>query len=131
MRYVAFDLETAKVIPTHVRDWHSQRLLGISCAATLDETGDLRIWYGKLPDGTPAPQMTQQEARTLLSFLEDQQFNEDRPVDFTLPRTVKRLDDMRVEQALQWPEPDTSWMSNPPDRADFLAWTQENGEHLQ
>ena len=34
-KYLAFDIETAKVQPPDERDWKSDRPLGISCAATL------------------------------------------------------------------------------------------------
>jgi hypothetical protein len=34
-RYLAFDIETAKLIPENEPDWKSHRPLGISCAATL------------------------------------------------------------------------------------------------
>lgn len=30
-----------------------------------------------------------------------------------------------VEECLALPEPDTSWMSDPPRREDFLAWTED------
>ena len=34
-KYLAFDIETAKVQSADERDWKAQRPLGISCAATF------------------------------------------------------------------------------------------------
>ena len=46
-KYMAFDIETARVAPSDESDWHSHRPLGISCAATLSADADQpRLWHG-------------------------------------------------------------------------------------
>ena len=234
--FLAFDLEISRIVPDF-NQWRSFRPLGISCAATMDEAGQSRLWYGKLDDGTPASRMTQADAQGLLAYLTAEQdggrtvvtwngtafdfdilgeeaadpqtaarvamdhadlmfafvcvqgfrlglkqaaqacgsskgaagiaSGEEIPQlwadgqfdrvlayveqdvratadvthyllahhgfrwttqsgsskQFSLPRPVKTLHDMTVSQALSWPEPDTSWMTNPPRRQDFLWWT--------
>ena len=46
-KYLAFDIETAKVQSVSERDWKSSRPLGISCAATLmSGSGEHLLWYG-------------------------------------------------------------------------------------
>ncbi len=235
--FVAFDLEIAEILPpgTELRNRHG---LGIACAATLDETGSLRVWQGSTATGEPAARMSQGEAQALLVYLEEQQAagrpivtwngaafdlrvlgeeagqlaaagrlaeqhvdlmvaftcvrghhlslqaaaeacgshkgaggiasGEEVPLlwskgehervlayvsqdvratadvarymlahqgftwtsrtgqlaRFKLPAGVRQLADMAVNKALTWPEPDTSWMKNPPRRSDFLAWTR-------
>ncbi len=61
--YLAFDLETAKVLPEDESDLKSHRPLGISCAATL-VAGDNepRPWHG-------GDQMSQDEAADLVHYL--------------------------------------------------------------
>lgn len=68
--YVSFDIETAKVLPRHVRDLKSHRPLGIACAATLAVTDDgPRLWYGRTDDRTAAERMSRDEAAELVNFL--------------------------------------------------------------
>ena len=70
-RYVAFDLETAALYK------EGERLdpltgLGISCAVTLTDDEDLRLWYGW--DGSNyRPRMTPYEVRMLIDYLERMQ----------------------------------------------------------
>jgi hypothetical protein len=70
-KYLAFDLETAKV-SVHPREWISDRPLGISCAATFSE-GDKEpvLWYGRERQQEPAAQMTVSDARALVKFLDN------------------------------------------------------------
>lgn len=70
--FLAFDLEIARIVADFDR-WQQYRPLGIACAATLDEGGQLRLWYGHLPDGRPAPRMTEALAHELLVHLDEQQ----------------------------------------------------------
>ncbi len=70
--FLAFDLEIARIL-TDFSQWRQHRPLGITCAATLDESGHLRMWYSRLADGTPAPRMTKALAGELLTFLSEQQ----------------------------------------------------------
>ncbi len=71
-KYVAFDIETAKVVPEHVRDLKAHRPLGISCAATYSDAEDgPRLWYGRTGSQTPAGQMSRADAGELVGFLVD------------------------------------------------------------
>ena len=63
-KFLALDIETAKVLPDGA-DLRSQRPLGICCAAVLAEGDDQpKLWYSVNPDGTPCAQIS---AETLLS----------------------------------------------------------------
>jgi len=74
--YVAFDIEIAKELQEG-DDWTGQMPLGISCAATLTDDGDLRIWYGRQRysndrdnDGLPiADKMNEAHCWSLLIYL--------------------------------------------------------------
>lgn len=67
-RYIAFDLETAKVVPVHVKDLLAHRPLGIACAAAaLSDCDEHFTWCGA--GTTPAPQLSRAEARTLVGDL--------------------------------------------------------------
>ena len=71
-RYLAFDIESAKVLPEDESDLKSHRPLGISCAATLlADSKELRLWHGGT-DQSPADRMTREEAANLVRYLEDQ-----------------------------------------------------------
>jgi hypothetical protein len=69
-RYLAFDIEIAKAIPGSFDNWKDHRPLGISCAATLAATGDLRLWHGVTEDQPIADQMSQEEAAQLVEYLQ-------------------------------------------------------------
>jgi hypothetical protein len=70
VKFLAFDLEIARVQPPHVRDWKRKRPLGISCAATFCGEGTSPLlWYGGKRLKTPAPQMTNAEACALVRYL--------------------------------------------------------------
>src|ERR1700683_5297995 len=69
-RYLAFDIETAKDVPGDDFNWRPHRPLGITCAATLASDRDQpELWYGKNPDGSPAPQMSRQDVGEFLAFM--------------------------------------------------------------
>lgn len=69
-RYLAFDIETAKEVPGEDFNWRAHRPLGISCAATLATDSDQPVlWHGKTPDGSPAAQMSNDDARGLVEYL--------------------------------------------------------------
>ena len=71
--YVAFDIEISREIPEGTEDWRSLRPLGISCAATLTEAGELRLWHGpEGPDGRYSPAMAPEEVELLVSYLAEQ-----------------------------------------------------------
>lgn len=65
-RYVAFDIETAKVLPESVTDLMDHRPLGIACAAALvSGQEEPVVWFGANGD-RPAAQMSQDEVRSLV-----------------------------------------------------------------
>ena len=70
MRYVAFDIETSKVFQDETSDWKRHRPLGISCAATLTNDGEPRLWHGaEQADGKLSQQMAQAECLALAEHL--------------------------------------------------------------
>ena len=73
-RYLAFDIETAKVQPPDERDWRTQRPLGISCAATFlaDPSDEPVLWHGVTKSNRPASRMSQQETVELVEYLTTQ-----------------------------------------------------------
>src|SRR5262245_5516537 len=69
-KFLAFDIETAKVQPPHFREWKQLRPLGISCAATYcDGASAPVLWYGQQRRTRPALQMSTVEARNLVNYL--------------------------------------------------------------
>lgn len=69
-KYVAFDIETAAIIPEGDFDWASKRPLGISCAATLaSDEANARLWCGHKADGSPAGRMSPAESGALVMHL--------------------------------------------------------------
>ena len=69
-RYLAFDIETAKVLPEDVSDLLAHRPLGICCAAAFAlGSGEQFTWHGKRDDGSPAPRVTESDARMLVDDL--------------------------------------------------------------
>ena len=69
-KFLAFDIETAKILPEDFGDLHDHRPLGITCAATWcsDELA-AESFYSKNEDGTPAPQMTKQDLAACIDHL--------------------------------------------------------------
>jgi hypothetical protein len=64
-KYLAFDIETAKVMPESDRNWRSYRPLGIACAATLrSDVDEVLVWQGAASD-----RLSQQEAAGLVEYL--------------------------------------------------------------
>lgn len=60
-KYLAFDIETARVIEPN---WRSCRPLGIACAATvLSDTDELVLWHGS------ADKLSREKAADLVKFL--------------------------------------------------------------
>ena len=68
-RFLAFDIETAKLLPEGVGDLLAHRPLGICCAAAhaLD-SGETLSWHGTGAGG-PAPRLSREEARSLVADL--------------------------------------------------------------
>lgn len=69
-KYLAFDIETAKILPEDFGDLLAHRPLGITCAATWcsDESAAV-TFYSKNKDGSPAPQMTMQDLTVFVEHL--------------------------------------------------------------
>lgn len=70
--YIAFDLEISKSFPDGATDWRPYRPFGISCAATVTDNEDAKLWYSRNPDGTPADRMSQADAAQLVDYLHKQ-----------------------------------------------------------
>jgi len=69
-KYLAFDIETAKVLPEDESDLKSHRPLGISCAATfLADSNEPQLWHGGQDRTCPADKMSQEEAAGLVGYL--------------------------------------------------------------
>ncbi|MGA2267909.1 MAG: ribonuclease H-like domain-containing protein [Bryobacteraceae bacterium] len=69
-RFLAFDIETAKVVPEDVSDILAYRPLGIACAAaTANDLPEPLVWHGRDKSGRPSGQMTREEAARLVDDL--------------------------------------------------------------
>ncbi len=69
--YLAFDIETAKVLPENVNDLNSHRPLGITCSAIwCTDESEPKVFYSTSADGSPAPQMSKQDLTSLIKYLE-------------------------------------------------------------
>ena len=72
-RYLAFDVEIAKLLPEDATDIKAYRPLGICCAATLgDGDQNARRWCTSEPDGRPSKRMSQADLSQLVDCLRDQ-----------------------------------------------------------
>jgi hypothetical protein len=71
-RFVAFDLETAKILDDAPGDLLSHRPLGITCAVAIrsDAPGTPIVWHGRDAAGRPNASMSSAEAEALLAQLE-------------------------------------------------------------
>jgi hypothetical protein len=69
-KYLAFDLEIAKVIPGDFNVWRSQRPLGITCAATVAAGEEPVLWFSKDASGGYAPQLSRGDAGQLVAYLQ-------------------------------------------------------------
>lgn len=70
MKYLAFDLETSKIVENG-QSWESQRPLGISVAATLPSNSEPKVWYGQgRPNSDPWAAMPGMQVRTLVHYLQ-------------------------------------------------------------
>ena len=69
-KYVAFDIETAKILPPDFGDLHDHRPLGITCMAIwCSDEQEATTWYSKDSKGTPASQMTAEDLTAAIAFL--------------------------------------------------------------
>jgi hypothetical protein len=68
-RYLAFDIETAKVLPADAGDVLAHRPLGIACAAAVaSDGGEPLVWHGNA-GGEPAPRMSPEEVCAMIGDL--------------------------------------------------------------
>ena len=71
-KYLAFDIETAKILPPNVTDLLSHRPLGICCTSTWASDQDIpQLFYSNEPDRKPAAQMTQEDLSKFVDWLLD------------------------------------------------------------
>ena len=70
--YVAFDLQISKGFPDGVADWRPYRPFGISCAATVADNEQTKLWYSRAADGSPADSMSQENVAELVDYLRTQ-----------------------------------------------------------
>ena len=70
MKFLAFDIETAKEVPGTDFQWKPHRPLGITCMASMS-TGDAkpRVWCTRHADGTPASQMSRNDVAEFIRFV--------------------------------------------------------------
>jgi len=69
-KYLAFDIETAKILPQDFGDLLSHRPLGITCVATLAAgEGEARRFCTSGADGGPAAQMSREDLSRFVDFL--------------------------------------------------------------
>jgi hypothetical protein len=69
-RFLAFDIETAKLLPAVVDDLLAYRPLGIACAAAAaSDVPQPLVWHGRDASGHPSARMTSQEAAQLVADL--------------------------------------------------------------
>ena len=73
-RWLAFDLETAKVLAPDDGDLMRSRPLGISCAAALSSEGELTTWVERDERGEIQPQLSAGTAADLVSFLQEKHY---------------------------------------------------------
>ncbi|GJL67245.1 MAG: hypothetical protein NPIRA05_22160 [Nitrospirales bacterium] len=68
--YLAFDIETAKILPDDFGELLAHRPLGICCAATwASQEESAQLFYSRNADGKPAAQMSQQDLSAFVDFL--------------------------------------------------------------
>jgi hypothetical protein len=69
-KYLAFDIEIAKIVPGDFNNWKSHRPIGISCAATVIQGEKPLLWFSKDASGGYAPQLTQDDAGRIVAYLQ-------------------------------------------------------------
>jgi hypothetical protein len=73
-KYLAFDIETAKILPENDGDLHSHRPLGISCAAVRESDEDEPVtFFSTDKNGNPSLQMAREDLAGLIDYLMDRQ----------------------------------------------------------
>ena len=75
-KYLAFDIETAKILPEDFGELLAHRPLGICCAATwASQEESAQLFYSRELDGTPSSQMTQHDLSAFVDYLRTQTEN--------------------------------------------------------
>ncbi|WP_138429824.1 ribonuclease H-like domain-containing protein [Fodinibius saliphilus] len=70
-KYLAFDIETAKILPEDFDDLHAHRPLGISCAATWCADEDQpEVFFSSSSNRSHAPKMSPQDLFAFIKHLE-------------------------------------------------------------
>lgn len=71
-KYLAFDLETAKVVKGRSFSLAKERPLGVSCIATLkSDEADPQLWHGHTDSGTPAERMAPDDFNPFLQYMNE------------------------------------------------------------
>ena len=71
-KFLAFDIETAKIVPGTEFNWKAHCPLGITCIASQStDEQEPRVWLTRTPKGTPAPQMKRSDIAAFVRFLDD------------------------------------------------------------
>lgn len=70
-KYLAFDIETSKILPAATDNLLKHRPLGISCAATLVDGEKADFWYSLDSDKSPAKSMSREDTASLVRRLEE------------------------------------------------------------
>jgi hypothetical protein len=72
-KYLAFDLETVKVLSGRMSDWKAERPLGVACAATyFDGEKEPVVWHGGGQLDCPTLTMSIAELKALVTYLNQQ-----------------------------------------------------------
>ncbi len=70
--YIAFDIETAKIVPGDDFIWKPHRPLGISCIASQQsDEPEPRVWLTRGVDGEPAPQMSRADLAAFVKHMSE------------------------------------------------------------
>jgi len=69
-KYIAFDLEIAKILEGDFSQWRNNRPLGITCAATQLEGETPLVWHSKTRNDEFEDQMSQPDLLKLIEYLE-------------------------------------------------------------
>lgn len=69
MKYLAFDLEIAAIIPDGEPDWRQHRPLGITCAATFASDETEPFLFYSMTNGHYAPAMTHEDLNDMIGYL--------------------------------------------------------------
>lgn len=72
-KYIAFDIETAKILPDNVDNLKAHRPLGICCTGVLAANEERpHLWYSCDTDRKPLPEMNRHDLSELVDYLKTQ-----------------------------------------------------------